>query len=344
LKSEEIKESKEWRWVMYKKLNLKTLAVVLVILIAAVVAVCLSDSKKGERSFRAKMVDADTSKITSVVIYPKEGKENAIELKKVSEGWNVISGTRTYPADEMMIRNLLTVLTNLKPQRLTATEKSRWGDFDVTDSSAIRVKLYTGKKLATHLYVGRFSYQPPKNQNPYNYGQQGTMSTFVRLADEKAVYSVEGFLSMSLGRSVNDFRNKVVTRFNKEDLTRLAFSYPADSSFSLVREGNHWTINGLICDSASVAEYLSSISMLTSSSFVDDQEPLSQKADLTLNIEGNNFVSPIELKAFESDTLNRYLITSSLNKGAYFSGKGNDLSGKIFVSKNRLLKGTDPID
>ena len=322
---------------MYKKLNLKTLAIVLVILFAAVLAVYLSDSKKGERSFRARMVDADTSKITSIVIYPKAEMGNAIELEKASEGWRVISGTNMYPADEMMIKNILTVLTGLKPQRLTATEKSRWGEFDVTDSSATRVKLYTGKKLATHLYVGRFSYQPPKNQNPYNYGQQGTMSTFVRLADEKSVYSVEGFLGMSLGRSVNDFRNKVVTRFNKEDLSKLSFTYPADSSFNLVKEGNQWTINGLICDSAAVAEYLNDISMLTSSYFVDDQEPMSQKADLILNIEGNNFASPVELKAFKSDTINRYLISSSLNKGAYFSGKSNDLANKIFVSKKKFI-------
>lgn len=329
---------------MYRKLNIKTLAIVLVILVTAVIAVYLSDSKKGERSFRAKMVDADTSKITSIVIYPITEKENAIELEKASEGWRVISGTNVYPADEMMIRNILTILADLKPQRLTATEKSRWGEFDVTDSSATRVKLYTGKKLATHLYVGRFSYQPPRNQNPYNYGQQGTMSTFVRLAGEKSVYSVEGFLGMSFGRSVNDFRKKVVIQFNKEDLSRLSFTYPADSSFNLVKEGNQWTADGLICDSASVAAYLNAISVLTSSIFVDDQEPLSQKADFTLNIEGNNFASPIELKAFRSDTINRYLISSSLNKGAYFSGKSNDLSNKIFAGKTRFLMGTDPID
>jgi hypothetical protein len=323
---------------MYKKLNIKTLAIVLVILIGAVIAVYLSDSKKGERSFRAKMVDTDTSRITSIIIYPKAEKENAIELKKASEGWRVISGANTYNADEMMIRNMLKVLADLKPQRLAATEKSHWGEFDVTDSSATRVKLYTGKKLATHLYVGRFSYQPPKNQNPYNYGQQGTMSTFVRLADEKSVYSVDGFLGMSFGRNVNDFRKKTVIRFNKEDLSRLSFTYPADSSFALVKEGNKWMINGLLCDSASVAGYLNTLSMLSSSNFVDDQKPLNDMADFTLNIEGNNFASPIVVKAFKADTVNRYLVSSSLNEGAYFSGKSNDLSDRIFAGKNKFFK------
>ncbi|HJX72171.1 MAG TPA: DUF4340 domain-containing protein [Bacteroidales bacterium] len=323
---------------MYKKLNLKTLAIVLVILIAAAAAVYLSDSRKGERSFRAQLVDADTSKITTIVIYPKAEKEKAIELKKESDGWKVISGTNSYQADEMMVKNMMTLLAGLKPQRLAATEKSRWAEFDVTDSAATRVKLYTGKKLATQLYVGRFSYQPPQNQYPYNYGQQGTMSTFVRLANENSVFSVEGFLGMSFGRSVNDFRKKVVTRFNEEDVSRLSFTYPADSSFALVKEGNRWTINGLVCDSASVAGYINALSMLHSSYFVDDQKPLDDRSDLTLNIEGNNFATPIVVKAFESDTTIRYIISSSLNEGAYFSGKDNDLANKIFVSKNRFLK------
>ncbi len=323
---------------MYKKLNIKTLAVVLIILLAAVIAVYLSDAKKGERSFRSKMIDADTSRITSIVIYPKAVMEDAIELEKTSDGWRVISGNNMYPADEMMIKNMLTVLAGLKPQRLAATEKSRWGEYDVTDSSATRVKLYTGKKLATQLYVGRFNYQPPKNQNPYNYGQQGTMSTFVRLADEKSVYSVEGFLGMTFGRSVNDFRNKVVIRCRKENLSRLSFTYPADSSFTLVKEGNVWTVDGLVCDSASVAAYLNTISMLSSSDFVDDKEPLGAVADFALSVEGNNFESPIALKAFKTDTVNSYLIASSLNNGTYFSGGRNDLVNKLFVGKNRFYQ------
>ncbi len=322
---------------MYKKLNLKTLAIVLIVLIVAAIAVYLSDSKKGERSFRAQMMDADTSKVTKIVIYPKAEKENAIELIKEPDGWKIISDADSYNADQAMVKNILVTLAGLKPQRLAATEKSRWHEFDVTDSAATRVKIYTGKKLATHLYVGRFSYQPPKNQNPYNYGQQGTMLTFVRLADEKSVYSVEGFLGMSFGRDVNDYRNKAVTRFNKEDLTRLAFTYPADSSFALVREGNSWTIEGLVCDSASVADYINTLSVLNSSYFVDDKKPTEDRPDFTLNIEGNNFATPVVVKAFKSDTITGYMISSSLNKGAWFSGKESDLVNKIFTSKNKFF-------
>jgi hypothetical protein len=87
-----------------------------------------------------------------------------------------------------------------------------------------------------------------------------------------------------------------------------------------------------------VAGYLNTLSMLSSSNFVDDQKPLNDMADFTLNIEGNNFASPIVVKAFKADTVNRYLVSSSLNEGAYFSGKSNDLSDKIFAGKNKFFK------
>jgi hypothetical protein len=143
---------------------------------------------------------------------------------------------------------------------------------------------------------------------------------------------------MSLGRSINDFRNKTVIQCNKQDISKLTFKYPADSSFALIKEGDKWTIDGLLCDSVSVAGYLNSLSRLTGSYFVDEQKPLNGEADYSVSIEGNNFSSPIVVKAYESDTVNRYLITSSLNNGAYFSDKNNDLTNKIFVGKNKFSK------
>lgn len=325
---------------MYKKLNIKTLALVLVILLVIVAVVYISDAKKGERSFRARIIDADTSKITSIVIYPKGDKNNVIELNKKSDGWKVISGNKSYNADEMMINNTITTLAGLKPQQLTATRKEHWGKFDVTDSAATRVKLYEGKKLVTNLYVGRFNYQPPprQTQNYYNYGQQGTMSTYVRLADEKEVYSVEGFLSMSLGRNANDFRKKTIINCNKDDLNKISFSYPADSSFTLMKEGDKWTTDGLVCDSTAVAAYINAVSRLTSSGFADDNILLGNNADYVLHIEGNNFATPIVIKAFRNDSTENYFITSSLNEGAIFNGSGSNLTNKLFVSRRKFLK------
>ncbi len=323
---------------MYKKFNIKILAAILVLLVIAVIAVYLSDSAKGERSFRARMVDADTAKITKIVIYPKANKEKAIELKNESGKWKVVSGTNEYKADESMIKGILGSLADMKPEQLVATDKSHWGKFDVTDSAATKVKLYTGKKLATNLYIGRFNYQAPKNQNPYNYGQQGTITTYVRLADEKSVYSVEGYIGMTLERQLNDFRDKTLVRCTKDDLNRIDFTYPADSSFTMTKEGNTWTINGIACDSIQVANYLSSLSILNGSAFNDDGNVTKEQPVFTVSIGGNNMPSPVVVKAFAGKTPTQLILNSSLNNEAFFVDNNASLAQKIYVSKSKFFK------
>ncbi|UCH13156.1 MAG: DUF4340 domain-containing protein [Bacteroidales bacterium] len=322
---------------MYKKLNIKSLVIIFAVLLIIVIIVFYLDSKKGERTFRSNIVDIDTSKVTSIIIYPKSNRQEPVEIIRKDYSWKIKSRQKLFNADENIVTNILKTMTELKPKRVAAADRSRWEEFEVTDSLATRVQLITGKKTGADIYFGKFSYQQPKNQMAYYYNQQGTINTFVRIARDKIVYVVEGYLGMTLNRGLNEFRNKSILRSNKSDWTRLSFTYPADSSFYLVREGVNWMVDGLLADSASVASYFNSISWLTSSDFVDDQKPLHTEADFTLKIEGNNFVKPIQVKAFKADTANRYLITSSLNEGAFFSGAKSKLTEKIFVGKNEFL-------
>lgn len=322
---------------MYKKLNIKSLVIIFAVLLVLVIIVFYMDSKKGERTFRSNIVDIDTSKVSSIIIYPKSNREEPVEILRKGYLWKIKSKQKLFNADENTVNNILKTMAELKPKRVAAADRSRWEEFEVTDSLATRVKLITGKKTGADIYFGKFSYQQPKNQMAYYYNQQGTMTTYVRIAKDKIVYVVEGYLGMTLNRGLNDFRNKSILRSNKSDWTRLSFAYPADSSFNLVKEGDKWMVDGLLADSGSVADYFNSISWLTSSDFVDDQKPLHAKADLSLKIEGDNFVRPLQVKAFKADTVNRYLITSSLNEGTFFSGAKSKLTEKIFIGKNKFL-------
>lgn len=322
---------------MYKKLNIKSLSIIFAVLLILVIIIFYIDSKKGERTFRSNIVDIDTSKVTSILIYPKRSNLEAVEIQRKGSLWKVKSGQKLFNADENIVNNILKTLTELKPKRVAATDKSRWKEFEVTDSLATRVKLITGKKTQADIYFGKFSYQQPKNQMAYYYNQQGTINTYVRIAGDKIVYVVEGYLGMTLNRELNDFRNKSILKSNKSNWTRLSFTYPADSSFYLAKEEGKWLVNGLPADSASVAEYLNSISWLSSSDFIDDQKPLHSEPEFILKIEGDNFTRPIQIKAFKTDTANRYLITSSLNEGTFFSGRKSKLAEKIFTGKSRFL-------
>jgi hypothetical protein len=327
---------------MYKKLNIKLLSVIFAVLLILVIIIYYMDSKKGERTFRSNIVDIDTSKVTSIIIYPKRSREEPVEIQRKGNLWKIKTGQKLFNADENIVNNILKTLTELRPKRVAATDRSRWKEFEVTDSLATRVKLITGKKTGADIYFGKFSYQQPKNQMAYYYNQRGTINTYIRIAGDKIVYVVEGYLGMTLNRELNDFRNKSILRSNISDWTRLSFVYPADSSFYMVKEGGKWLVNGLPADSGSVADYLNSISWLSSSDFIDDQKPMYSEADFTLKIEGDNFVRPIQIEAFKADTANKYLITSSLNEGTYFSGAKSKLTEKIFIGKRKFLVPLEP--
>ncbi len=322
---------------MFHKLNIKTLIIILIILAAVVVVIDMMGDK--ERSFRSEIIEVDTAGITSVLItIPKDQVEIILSRTDGSSNWVVMSEGNKYPADMNVVRNILSQLNDIKAERVAATNKEKWDQFEVSDSTGTRVILKDGKKKVADLYIGKFSYaQPPQGaqQNPYQQ-QRGKMTSFVRLEDEKEVYAVDGFLKMSYQNDVNSYRNKNLVNVNKNDISRLAFKYPGNKNFNLTKNNDQWLIDGQMADSASIAGYLNKIGMLTSSNFVDPTTLKTSDATHSLLIEGNNF-TPVNLLAYPSDSAIQYVITSSINTGAEFDGAKSKLFEKIFVPKTELM-------
>jgi hypothetical protein len=324
---------------MFKKINIKWLAVSFVALLAIVVIVTLIDNKattNRNRTFNSELTSIDTSKVTAISVYPKL-KKDKIELIKTGKDWYVTIDNKKYVADENSILNILATLASMKATRVAAKDKSAWGEFEVTDSAASHVMINEGKKVTADLYIGKFSYKQPKDANPYMQ-QRGTLTSYVRLAGEEEVYAVEGILSMAFNRDANDFRNHTLIKSENEKWTRLTFTRP-DGSYSLTKQNGRWMVDGLLADSAAVAGYFNSISWLSNGSYIDESLIQSPTASLELSIEVENLPQPIRIKAMNADTTNVYAISSSLNEGNYFSGKASGLLEKIFVEKTKFLTG-----
>jgi hypothetical protein len=323
---------------MFKKIDIKWLAIVFVVLLALVVLVTLIDTKSTinqNRTFNSQLTDFDTVSVSSISIYPKS-KNEQIQLIKVDKDWKIAIGNKKYTADENAVKNMLYSLITLKATRVAAKDKKAWGEFEVTDSAATHVQLMTNKKIVADIYIGKFTYKQPENANPYMQ-QRGTMTSYVRVAGKNEVYAVEGILGMSFNREANSFRNQTLIMAAKENLTKLNFSMPG-GSYNLIKQNNKWMVNGLLADSASVDSYLSSISRLNNSNFIDEPILGSTSPDYTLTIEGDNIPQPIKIKAFKADTANVFALTSSLNEGSYFSAKASGLMEKIFVDKTIFLQ------
>jgi len=310
---------------MFKKLNLTTLIIVSGILVAVVIISQVISNYKGERNFKKQVFDTDTTKISTIIIKTKLAKQE-LELVKDGKDWNVLVKGKTYKAEKSIIRSMIMEIYNMRAERLAAMDKPEWNTFQVTDSLATHVKVKQGNKIVADFLIGKFSY----SQNPQKF------NTFIRLSNENEVYAVNGFLAMTFNKQLNDVRNKALVDVHSAQITKLRFTYPADSSFELVKVKNGWKINGQEADSAKVAGYVNNLAHANGNEFVLD----SIKSGLriySLKIEGNNF-NPVEISANIADTTYKYIVSSNINPEGRFSGLSSDLTNRIFVNKNRFLK------
>lgn len=320
---------------MSKILNTKSLILILVIAVALYFISTLFEKK--ERTFKSELVAVDTSEITAIEIIPKAGIQEAILLSRKGKVWGLEKGGIAYNADQLASGNVLSELVKLTPERVAANDPARWDELEVTDTTGTRVKLFKGKKVVSEIYIGKFNYQqnPQAQQMAYQQQGRGKMSTHVRLAGEDEVYVVDGFLKMNIQADLNTYRNKTLCSVIPENITRLTFKDP-QSSFTLALEDSVWKVNGIPADSMKTTQYLNSLRRVTSTNFIDTEEVLSGMPSHTVRIEGNNLL-PVEIKAFPADTVNRYIVTTSVNEGAKFSGEKAKLFDKFFKPLSHFL-------
>jgi len=306
---------------MFRKVNIKLLVIIFVVLLAGVVLVQIVDSKKGNRTFKSDLVEVVAEDVTAIELYPKATGGMLIKLVKENDEWKVESEGETFNADQSTAGRLVSELNNMKPKSVAATNKERWEQFEVTDSLGTRVKLFNGSNLLADVVIGKFSFSQPRK-----------MTSYVRLAEDKEVYGVDGMLGMSFNRNLDSFRDRTVINSNKNDWTKLTFDYPADSSFVLEKLGEKWMIGEMETDSASVVQYFNSIANLTEGSFASEIPVSSPTHRLT--IEGNNMMQKVEISGFfENDE--QFILESNLNPGTFFSNA--ETSRKIFVSIMEFL-------
>jgi hypothetical protein len=312
---------------MFKKLNTKTLIILLVVFGGLVLFNKLYHAKKSESTFREMFVTIDTSIVTEIRIYPQAEQGKEIKITKNGSRWDLSRDKFTTVADSNAVRSLLATFAELKSVSLGGTDKSSWKDLQVTDSAGTKINFTTSDNQKFNIVIGKFGYN--------NQTRNGI--TYVRHADEEATYAVQGFLSFSVNQGFNSWRNKVLVHGDKNNWTNLTFTYPADSSFALNKSGSSWTVNGQPADSSKTEQYLSQLMNLQSSGFVDNYSPSSTPA-FTLSISGNNQSAPITVQAYPADSTQKFIYHSSINPDAYFSESQSNFTDRLFVGIRKFLK------
>jgi hypothetical protein len=294
---------------------------------------------KEKATIRSKIVELDTSKVIKVILNPKISKGKTVEFNRSAGKWTVQQGSIITATQEGAVQNMFSELLNMKPQSLAAKNKSKWNEFELTDSLATRIRLVdkNGKSLADML-IGKFTYK--QADNPYQgYGGNNVkITSFVRNYTEEEVYAVDGLLPFSFNLEFNDWRNKSFIRLNSNDITSVRFTFPSDSSYSLIKKDSVWYIGQIRADSVNVANYLGSLKSFDGQDFKDSYKPVVNPV-YQMVVEGNNLLS-FSVKCYQGEGSDEYILNSSLNAEVYFTSKKNGIFEKLFKPGSYFLKKT----
>jgi hypothetical protein len=307
-----------------KKLNNKILLGALVVLAAIFVVARLFRAPGLESNTRKELVRVDTGAVSQVRVATATGE---IALQKKSTGWTVNSQGETFEADAATVKILLQQIMSMRAERMVSRKKEKWGTFKV-DSTATRVYIYQDGDLKADVYVGKTGFAQGGGSA---YG--GGAYTYVRLAGEDEVYTVNGFLESTFNRPADGWRNHTFLRVRRDDVTRIRFQYP-DSAFVLEKKDSVWLVNAATANAASVDTYLAQLTSKNLYSFASDNA-FATPPIATLVIEGKSGV----LATVEGwPQGEHWALRSSAQKEAYFSSSGSSVVKDLLVGRGHFLK------
>jgi hypothetical protein len=269
-----------------------------------------------ESNLEEHLLKIDTGKINAIHIRPSAEK-GEIKLVRTGNSWRVEHDQRTASVEIAEIKNALETIREVHPERLVTRKKEKWTDYNV-DTTGTNVKVFTGKSDPTEFWVGKTS--------------GGGNS--VRLEGQNDVFEVKETLDQTFNKKFAGWRNKTFLKLDPAQVSKITFQYPGDSSFVVERSLGKWNVDGLQADSAKVQTYLNRFRSRNLSEFADDfKMPASSAYVVILQ---NDSATALKLQGWKIEE-NKWVITSSLQDGVYFSSSDNALMTELFASKKTFL-------
>lgn len=300
---------------------------VLAVLVLIAIISTLTEDKKSSGNFSSELAEFSEESVTQVQVFPLG--ETAFKLEKAADGrWTLLADGKTYHADSRAMDQLMRELTDMKAQQVVSRSRNSWSDYSVDDSAGVRLQVYDSKNMLADMVIGRMDFGQPRSQ----YQQQPETFTYVRMKESPEVYKVRGMLSMFMREGQKAFRSGLITKCEEAAVGRITYTYPADSSFTLLKQDSLWLVDGTVPDSAQFAQYFNTLKNFTSRSFAGAETGVPQdSAQFSVAISGPA-METIKVDGWQMAN-ERFLVVSSLNPNTVF-----DLSGNQFT---RLFKGKE---
>jgi Domain of unknown function (DUF4340) len=322
---------------MSNRFNNRRLLYLLSVLIAILVLTVLIKIPKERATFKSSIADFDTAAVSKIILNNRISDGNTVEFHRNNGKWTVQQGKIVSATQEGAVENLFSEVLNIKPQSLAAIDKSRWQEFNLTDSLATRIKFLNAKgKILADIMIGKMDFKQPEKPIAGYSGNNVQITSYVRLHNGNEVYAIDGLLQFSFNIKFEDWRDKTFIRSVKNDVTSIHFIYPADSSFNLNKKDSFWYAGNLKADSSNVATYLNSLILMNGHEIKDGFKPVSNPS-YQLFIDGNNLLK-VSIKCYEGENAGEYVLNSNLNPEVYYISKRNGIFNQLFKPRNYFIK------
>jgi hypothetical protein len=310
-----------------KRLSNKILLGGLIILAALFAASRFFRSPGLESNLRKELVKVDTASINEVKIIPAKEHMEELTLRREGTLWKVKKGDRIEPVNKTTLKSMLTSLAGVNAQRMVSRKKDKWNDFNVGDGST-HVSVYSDGSKIADFHVGKLGFTQSSD------GGFGGAYTYVRVSDEDEVFTVEGFLESIFNNTFNDWRDKTLFSLDKSTITKISYRYPLDSGFVVEKKDSIWFVGTQELEPSKAENLLSQFTSKYLTEFADGFSP-TNKADINIQVDGGAG-SPTTIDLWKKDE-SEWIVTSSTQKGIYFSSKGSTLVTDLLIGKSKLV-------
>ena len=285
-------------------------------------------SKPEVRSFKAYLVQVDTSAVDKIIINPK-GNTQEVTLNKTGGIWKASAAGKEYIAEKSIVNSLLTSMLEIKPKRLISKDAAKWTEYELDDQSGTKLQVYSKGQLQESFVVGRF-----------NFDQQArTATTYMRSSEEEDIYSVDGFLAMTFNKDIDAFRNKQLFQgVDTESISKIRLKEATQTTEINKGIDSKWVhSDGRRIDSTQISSYLNALKNMIGSEF-SPLESIEDKASSTVLTFETDKQLTIRIDAVgNSAKEGTFLLESSLNPGSVFISDSTGLFKRLVGSYKEMM-------
>ena len=304
---------KEWLKIM-RQSNNKILFSVLVILAGGFVLTRVFRAPSRERNIDETILSLDTSKVSAIHISPATQNKKEIKLVRAGKDWRVETEKQTARPEKRQVQNALASLTEVNAERVLTRNEEKWASYHV-DSSGTFVKVLLDQD-AKEFWLGN-----------------GGVSS-IRLEGESDVYEIQQNLERNFNKTFHEWRDRTFLKAETDNILKVTFQYPGDSSYVLANSGSRWEIDNLVVDTIKVQTYLNRFKSRSLPEFADDFTPQRQPAFTVTLQSGKANVTTVQAWKEEDD---RWILNSSQRADVYFSSRDSSFIRDLFVPKTWFI-------